>query len=69
MSGYTVTLRLSLQGTIALLCGTLFSHVALAADSGHEGHDHAELSPTVITAVAPSSPLTIVTNRNEEEPS
>ena len=62
MSGSTVTLRLSLQGTIALLCGTLFSHVALAADSGHEGHDHTELSPTVITAVAPSSPLTIVTN-------
>ncbi|WP_205300667.1 TonB-dependent copper receptor [Pantoea sp. Ap-967] len=35
--------------------------MALAADTGHEGHE-AELSPTVITAIAPSSPLTVVTN-------
>jgi iron complex outermembrane receptor protein len=35
--------------------------MALAADPGHEGPE-AELSPTVITALAPSSPLTVVTN-------
>jgi len=64
MSSSTPVHRLSLRGTIALLCGSLLAPVALAAETGHEGHDHdnAELSPTVITAVAPSSPLTIVTN-------
>ena len=64
MSSSTPVYRLSLRGTIALLCGSLLAPVALAAETGHEGHDHdpAELSPTVITAVAPSSPLTIVTN-------
>ncbi len=64
MSSSTPIYRLSLRGTIALLCGSLLAPVALAAETGHEGHDHdpAELSPTVITAVAPSSPLTIVTN-------
>ena len=64
MSSSTPVYRLSLRGTIALLCGSLLAPVALAAETGHEGHDHepAELGPTVITAVAPSSPLTIVTN-------
>ncbi|PWB32957.1 TonB-dependent copper receptor [Pseudomonas sp. SDI] len=66
MSGYTAVYRLSLQGTIAVLCGTLLSPLALATDAHPDDHTHAqvkgELSPTVITAVAPSSPLTIVTN-------
>lgn len=64
MSSSTPVYRLSLRGTIALLCGSLLVPAALAAETGHEGHEHepAELSPTVITAVAPSSPLTIVTN-------
>jgi len=57
-------LRLSLRGTLALLCGTLLAPSAVAAQAGHDDHtqDLAELSPTVITAVAPSSPLTVVTN-------
>lgn len=64
MSSSTPVYRLSLRGTIALLCGSLLAPAALAAETGHEHHDHstAELSPTVITAVAPSSPLTVVTN-------
>ncbi|MGE7992386.1 TonB-dependent copper receptor [Pseudomonas sp. NPDC089554] len=64
MSGCTPAFALSLRGTIALLCGSLLAPLALAAEVGHEGHAHEppELSPTVITAVAPSSPLTIVTN-------
>ncbi|SDQ17589.1 MULTISPECIES: TonB-dependent copper receptor [unclassified Pseudomonas] len=64
MSGCTAVFRLSLQGTIAVICGTLLSPLALAASQAEDAHvhDQAELSPTVITAVAPSSPLTIVTN-------
>ncbi|MDR7284807.1 iron complex outermembrane receptor protein [Pseudomonas corrugata] len=43
----------------ALLCSALLTPMALA----HEQAGHSEeLSPTVITAIAPSSPLTIVTN-------
>ncbi|MEB2650488.1 TonB-dependent copper receptor [Pseudomonas siliginis] len=44
---------------IAVLCGVMLTPLALA--DAHAGHEH-ELSPTVITAIAPSSPLTIVTN-------
>ncbi|UST96071.1 TonB-dependent copper receptor [Pseudomonas siliginis] len=44
---------------IAVLCGVLLTPLALADD--HAGQEN-ELSPTVITAIAPSSPLTIVTN-------
>ncbi|QXH56072.1 TonB-dependent copper receptor [Pseudomonas maumuensis] len=64
MSGCTPVFALSLRGTIAVLCGSLFAPLAFAAETGHEGHMHdlAELSPTVITAIAPSSPLTVVTN-------
>ncbi|MFK0086304.1 TonB-dependent copper receptor [Pseudomonas sp. NPDC090755] len=67
MSGCTAVFRLSLQGTLAALCGTLLSPLAVAASpQGDEHpHEHNELSPTVITAVAPSSPLTIVTNPKE----
>ncbi|MFY0729108.1 TonB-dependent copper receptor [Pseudomonas sp. NFX15] len=43
----------------AILCGALLAPSAFADE--HAGHSE-ELSPTVITAVAPSSPLTIVTN-------
>ena len=43
----------------AFLCGALLTPLALADE--HAGHNE-ELSPTVITAIAPSSPLTIVTN-------
>lgn len=64
MSGCTPVFALSLRGTIAVLCGSLLAPLAFAAETGHEGHIHdtAELSPTVITAIAPSSPLTVVTN-------
>ncbi|MCK1978223.1 hypothetical protein LNK15_14405, partial [Jeotgalicoccus huakuii] len=55
---------MSLRGTIAAVCGSLLAPVALAAAPGHDGHAHdaSELRPPVITAVAPSSPLTVVTN-------
>jgi iron complex outermembrane recepter protein len=43
----------------AIFCGALLAPLALADE--HAGHNE-ELSPTVITAIAPSSPLTIVTN-------
>ncbi|MBF8740527.1 TonB-dependent copper receptor [Pseudomonas guariconensis] len=65
MSGCTPVFALSLRGTVAVLCGSLLAPVALAAEAGHlEGHEHdpAELSPTVVTAIAPSSPLTVVAN-------
>ncbi|AXA26948.1 TonB-dependent copper receptor [Pseudomonas putida] len=62
MSGCTPVSALSRHGTLAMLCGSLLSPLALAVEPGHEGHDAPELSPTVITAIAPSSPLTVVTN-------
>ncbi|QKZ02840.1 TonB-dependent copper receptor [Pseudomonas eucalypticola] len=58
MSRSTPAFLLSRKRTAAALCGTLLSPVVIAA----EPVDATELSPTVITAVAPSSPLTIVTN-------
>jgi iron complex outermembrane receptor protein len=51
--------RIRCRHAIAVLCGVLLTPLALA--DAHAGHEH-ELSPTVITAIAPSSPLTIVTN-------
>ncbi|ETF10321.1 TonB-dependent receptor [Pseudomonas moraviensis R28-S] len=51
--------RIRCRHAIAVLCGLLLTPLALADD--HTGHE-SELSPTVITAIAPSSPLTIVTN-------
>ncbi|SIR67863.1 iron complex outermembrane recepter protein [Pseudomonas sp. B10] len=51
--------RIRCRHAIAVLCGVLLTPLALADD--HAGHEN-ELSPTVITAIAPSSPLTIVTN-------
>ena len=51
--------RIRFRHAIAVLCGILLSPLVLADD--HADHRE-ELSPTVITAIAPSSPLTIVTN-------
>ncbi|TDK54859.1 TonB-dependent copper receptor [Pseudomonas moraviensis] len=51
--------RIRCRHAIAVLCGLLLTPLALADD--HASHE-SELSPTVITAIAPSSPLTIVTN-------
>lgn len=51
--------RIRCRHAIAVLCGLLLTPLALADD--HASHEN-ELSPTVITAIAPSSPLTIVTN-------
>ncbi|WP_085630895.1 TonB-dependent copper receptor [Pseudomonas sp. R16(2017)] len=54
--------RVRFRHATAVLCGVLLSPLALADE--HAGHTAAneELSPTVITALAPSSPLTVVTN-------
>ncbi len=51
--------RVRFRHATALLCGALLTPMVLADE--HAGHSE-ELSPTVITAIAPSSPLTIVTN-------
>lgn len=61
MSGCTRVFPPALRGTFAALCGSLLAPMALASDLGPEANE-AELSPTVITAIAPSSPLTVVTN-------
>ncbi|WP_179291954.1 TonB-dependent copper receptor [Pseudomonas lundensis] len=68
MSRFTAASRLPHPQTVfpfalSALCCALFAPLALAADpvDEHAGHMR-ELSPTVVTAVAPSSPLTIVTN-------
>ena len=53
----------ALHGTLALVCGSLLSPVTTAAQPTDEHtHELPELSPTVITAIAPSSPLTVVTD-------
>lgn len=51
--------RIRFRHATAVLCGVLLSPLVLADD--HTSHQE-ELSPTVITAIAPSSPLTIVTD-------
>ncbi|MDP9710022.1 UNVERIFIED_ORG: iron complex outermembrane receptor protein [Pseudomonas fluorescens] len=51
--------RVRFRHATAALCGILLSPLVHADE--HAGHAD-ELSPTVITAIAPSSPLTIVTN-------
>jgi hypothetical protein len=56
-------LRVRLKQATALLCGALLTPLAGAAETAVDHSQHAEeLSPTVITGIAPSSPLTIVTN-------
>lgn len=49
--------RFSADTRFAVLCGALLIPLAHADE-----HDEHELSPTVITAIAPSSPLTVITN-------
>jgi iron complex outermembrane receptor protein len=51
--------RVRFRHATALLCGALLTPLVVADE--HADHRE-ELSPTVITAVAPSSPLTVVTN-------
>ncbi|WP_249678068.1 TonB-dependent copper receptor [Pseudomonas abieticivorans] len=64
MSSYTVLpasgrSSLPARRLFAAVCGTLLSPLALAVQ---QADAPAELSPTVITAIAPSSPLTVITN-------
>ena len=54
MSRFSADSRLGCTPVLAVLCGALLAPHAQAEDH--------ELSPTVITAIAPSSPLTVVTN-------
>jgi iron complex outermembrane recepter protein len=51
--------RIRCRHAIAIFCGVLLTPLALADE--HAGQEN-QLSPTVITAIAPISPLTIVTN-------
>ncbi len=68
MSRFTAARRLPHTQTVlpfalSAVCCALLAPVALAANTVDEHAAHAnELSPLVITAIAPSSPLTIVTN-------
>ena len=68
MSRFTVASRLPHAHTVlpfalSTLCCALLAPAALAAETPDEHATHAnEISPLVITAIAPSSPLTIVTN-------
>ncbi|MDP2147178.1 MAG: TonB-dependent copper receptor, partial [Pseudomonas sp.] len=59
MSRFPADTRMGRTPVLAVLCGALLAPQAYADE--HAEH-HNELSPTVITGVAPSSPLTIVTN-------
>ena len=68
MSRFTAASRLPHAHTVlpfalSTLCCALLAPAALAAETPDEHATHAnEISPLVITAIAPSSPLTIVTN-------
>ncbi|WP_353231099.1 TonB-dependent copper receptor [Pseudomonas helleri] len=68
MSRFTAASRLPHAHTVlpfalSTLCCALLAPAALAAETPNEHATHAnEISPLVITAIAPSSPLTIVTN-------
>ncbi len=48
--------RVRLRQTIAALCGLLLTPYVLADEHEHHDNQVEELSPTVITAIAPSSP-------------
>ena len=55
--------RIRLKHALAVFCGVLLAPMAHAAETAAEHAQHSEeLSPTVITGIAPSSPLTVVTN-------
>ena len=68
MSRFTAASRLPHAQTVfpfalSALCCAVFAPAALAAEPADAHATHVrELSPTVVTALAPSSPLTIVTN-------
>ncbi|WP_178110201.1 TonB-dependent copper receptor [Pseudomonas sp. FSL R10-1350] len=68
MTRFTAASRLPHAHTVlpfalSTLCCALLAPAALAAETLDEHATHAnEISPLVITAIAPSSPLTIVTN-------
>lgn len=55
--------RIRLKHALAVFCGVLLAPVAHAAETAADHARHSEeLSPTVITGIAPSSPLTVVTD-------
>lgn len=55
--------RARFKQATAALCGALLTPLASAVEQPADHSQHTEeLSPTVITAIAPSSPLTIVTD-------
>lgn len=55
--------RIRLKHALAVFCGVLLAPVAHAAETAPDHARHSEeLSPTVITGIAPSSPLTVVTD-------
>ncbi|WOE80270.1 TonB-dependent copper receptor [Pseudomonas protegens] len=55
--------RLRFNHALAVLCGVLLTPMAHADEAPTDHSQHGmQLSPTVITAIAPSSPLTVVTN-------
>ncbi|PRA58270.1 MULTISPECIES: TonB-dependent copper receptor [Pseudomonas] len=55
--------RIRLKHALAVFCGALLAPMAHAGETAAEHARHSEeLSPTVITGIAPSSPLTVVTN-------
>ncbi|SQF89274.1 TonB-dependent outermembrane copper receptor OprC [Pseudomonas fluorescens] len=60
MSRFSADPRMGCTPVFAVLLGTLLVPQAQAEDH--------ELSPTVITAIAPSSPLTVVTNPKDPAP-
>ncbi|WP_313645127.1 TonB-dependent copper receptor [Pseudomonas sp.] len=64
MSSCTLVSKSNRGAALTALCGSLLAPLAVAAPTGHV-HPEAELSPTVVTAIAPSSPLTVVTNPKE----
>jgi len=52
--------RARLRQSTALMCGALLAPAVFAADSPDD--TTREIAPTVITAIAPSSPLTVITD-------
>ena len=55
--------RLRFTQALAVFCGALLAPLAMAAEAPDEHARHAEeISPTVVTAIGQSSPLTVITN-------
>lgn len=61
MSRFNAVPACAPRRTLLALCGLLCSPLAVAIEHAHEPAA-TDLAPTVITAIAPSSPLTVVTN-------